>query len=357
MAYMIKSLLNISHRIYELDIIRVVAATSIILTHLWFFYPIDRDFRSFFYILGTAGPTVFFFLSGFFVARVPLATKQDVCNFWKKKFIRILPAMYVAILFYVLIESLNLGSPAWDTPLNIWSVLTNLLCLQVFFYDLRFFAFWYIGALFILYLIHICVQQMSRGDVKKYALFSVLLFIPIILLYFIDLPIYGFGYETRLIEYYFVFFFGSLSGLSIIDKKTNILPYLLEALFGIILIHVIANTIGFNYRLIQLSNLPVFITMLALTLFLYIVDRGVYSPISSVPKFIQKASYGTYSTYLFHYPILCLLAATGIQNQYAFICISVPLVFIIAYMLQRIIDYLLSKLTNRYPLLHKIMCS
>lgn len=325
-------------RIYELDAVRVVAATSIILTHLWFFTPIDGELRSVFFILGTAGLTAFFFLSGFFVAKDHLITKQDVGQFWKKKFIRILPAMYVAVFFYIIIESLNLGSLDWNIPLNIWSVLSNLLCLQVFFYDLRFFVFWYIGTLFVLYLIHTFVQRISRDHIGKYMIFSSLFFIPVLLFYFVDLPIYGFGYETRIIDYYFVFFLGSLSGLIIKNKSPKLFLCPFGALFGFLFLQEIIYAIGFNHRLIHMSYLPVFITVLCLILFLYAINRGAYTPTPSLPKTIQKASYASYSAYLFHYPILCLLAATGLHNQYAFICISVPLVFIVAYILQHTID-------------------
>ena len=130
-------------RIYELDLVRVVAAAAIILTHICFFIPTDTELRSFFGILGTAGLTAFFFLSGFFVAKDRFITRQDVGQFWKKKIVRILPVMYVAILFYVVIESLNLGSVDWNIPINAWSMLSNILCLQLFFFDLRFFALWY----------------------------------------------------------------------------------------------------------------------------------------------------------------------------------------------------------------------
>ncbi len=140
-----------SPRIFEFDIARVLAAIFIMMSHLWYFFPVASSFRSVFGIAGNMGLTLFLFLSGFFVSNRSLLNCTEIARFAQDKCKRLLPTMYVAVLLYLVVEVSGLGSHAWAVRIDARSVIANILCLQVFFYPVRFFVFWYVSLLIIYY--------------------------------------------------------------------------------------------------------------------------------------------------------------------------------------------------------------
>jgi len=331
-----------SFRIYEFDIFRVIACISIILTHLWFFFPIGIELISIFEFLGTCGLTIFFFFSGFFISKYPLDNLVNIRKFWENRLKRLIPAMYVAIFFYIIVEKLNLGSTEWYIPLNLWSILSNLLGLQVFFYQLRFFALWYIGALILLYIVHTCIRRIVSDNPIQYVSISILFFAFVVMLSYIKLPIYGFEFEPRLTEYYFVFILGTVSGMIMDHENQKELFYPLIFFFCLLLITLLFYFSGIR-NVINSFNLPVFSTLLGLIFFILIIELHLYTPLKSIPEIIMIGSYASYSAYLLHYPILCILATLGIQNLYLFIFLSVLLVFLMGFILQYTVDQILDK--------------
>jgi peptidoglycan/LPS O-acetylase OafA/YrhL len=268
---MIKINSNTSRRIYEFDIFRVLACITIILTHIWYIYPIGIELKSIFVFLGTCGLTIFFFFSGFFISKYPVDNfENNIRKFWENRIKRLIPAMYVAIFFYIIVEAFNLGSAEWDIPLNLWSILSNLLCLQAFFYQLRFFALWYIGALILMYLIHTCIRRIVCDNIIQYIFLSFLFFAFVVMLSYVKLPIYGFEFEPRVIEYYFVFFIGTVSGMIIGHENPKEHFYPLIIFFCLLVIKVIFYFSGIR-GIIYPFNLPLFLTLLGLILFILII--------------------------------------------------------------------------------------
>lgn len=329
-------------RIYEFDILRVFACISIILTHLRFFYPIEIELKFILGFFGTCGLTIFFFFSGFFISKYPLNNLINIRKFWIDRLKRLIPELYVAILFYVVIEFFHLGSAEWDIPLNLWSILSNLLCLQVFFYQLRFFALWYIGAIIFMYLIHTFIRRIVGNNSFQYICLSFLFFAFVVMLSYVNLPIYGFEFEQGVIDYYFVFIIGTVSGMIMGHENLKEYMYPFIFFFSLILIKGIFYFSGFS-GVIYAFSLPLFLTLFGLILFIYLIESNYYTCMKSIPKIFLIGSYASYSAYLVHYPILSILTTIGIQNLYLFIFLAVFFVFLIGYVLQSVVDKIFYK--------------
>lgn len=335
-------------RIYEFDILRIIAAISIILTHLWYFFPVGSDIQPIFLFFGECGLVIFFFLSGFFISRKPLNDRYQVIEFFTGRLKRLFPAMYIAIILYIIIELLGLGSPGWDIPINAWSVLSNLFGLQIYFYPLRFFALWYVSAIITYYLIHIFIKKASAKSFKKYILISLMVFPLIGLLIQINLPIYGFNIDRRIFDYYYVFFLGAIS-FDVFESKerwTTVYPIVLS--IGLLIFKILLKSLGYGSLLY--FSLPAAFVLFGVILFMITIKCGLYDPIEKIPRIIKKCSYSTYSVYLLHYPLLGLIATLRIQNLFVFIFISIVVIFLCGFILQTGVDTILYRTRSSYPI-------
>jgi peptidoglycan/LPS O-acetylase OafA/YrhL len=330
-------------RFYEFDILRVLACIAIILTHLRYGYPVTPGWESIFSFLGYCGLTIFFFFSGFFISRYPLDNAIDIKKFWTGRLKRLIPALYVAIFLYCMVEALHIGSPEWNIPLNLWSILSNILCLQVLFFPLRFFAMWYVGMLLFLYLIHTCIRRLIHDNIIHYIFMGFLFYPLLVLLNTVHLPVYGFGFEPRVLDFYFVFMLGSISGMIRERGDAKEIYYPLIVLMILLLKKVLFYFSGLNEHIFNPSDWPVFLTLSGLVFYLFLRKIRVYTPMQSLPKIVMMGSYASYSAFLLHYPVLCILAATGIHNLYLFVFLAVFLAFSAGYLLQNSIDTIFDK--------------
>ena len=323
---------------------RIIAAISIILTHLHYFFPVESNIRSIFSFFGTCGLAAFFFFSGYFISKTQL-DNQQVGRFLSDRLRRLFPAMYIAIILYITVEILGFGSPKWDIPINVWSILSNLFGLQIYFYPLRFFALWYISAILTYYIIHFFIKKASGESLNKYISISLLCFLFVGLLTQINLPLYGFDIDNRIFGYYYVFFIGIIVFDILESDKywTIIYPILLAS--SLLIINFLLKFSG--HGSLSIFELPTFFTLLMLVILLVTIRYDLYSPIKKIPDFIKKCSYSTYSVYLLHYPLLCLIATLGIQNLFVFIFISIIVTFTFGFILQTCIDMIfLRKLSS-----------
>jgi peptidoglycan/LPS O-acetylase OafA/YrhL len=330
-------------RFYAFDIFRVLACIAIILTHLRYGYPVTPGLEPVFSFLGYCGLTIFFFFSGFFISHYPLDNGNDSKKFWTGRLKRLIPALYVAIFVYCVVEALHIGSPDWNIPLNLWSILSNILCLQVFFHPLRFFGMWYVGALLFMYLIHTCIRRLVHDTTIHYIFLAFLFYPLVVLVNTVHLPVYGFGFEPRVMEFYFVFMTGSISGRIFERKDTNEIYYPFIVFMFLLLKKVLFYFFGLNDTIFNPDDGPVFLTLAGLVLYLFWRKIRISAPLQSLPRIVMMGSYASYCAYLLQYPVLCILAATGIQNLYLFAFLAVFLSFSAGYLLQNSIDSIFDK--------------
>ncbi len=333
-------------RIYEFDIIRVIATCTIFICHLHYFTSgilIDTLHS---YDWGTPGLTIFFFLSGFLIYKYNFETKNHFLHFWRNKLSRLLPPLYVSIIIYFIVEYLGLGVPEWDIPLSIFSVLTNAFVLQIFFVGFHYFAFWYISALLVLFAIHSIIKYCSKNNMYVYIACTFVAYALLIALYLIDVPFNAWEFDYRIIQYFFVFIIGYLCSnfLHSEDISDMIFPiYLLT----IILVSNYVKPMAILGSLIFSVNGTILATVFVLFAFTLATKLDKWKTIPRMPSILMRLSYASYSAYLLHYPIFSILRiilnSAYLNQGYIFILVGFPIVFLCGYILQYSIDLFFAK--------------
>lgn len=89
-------------RNFGLDALRCYAVLAVLFTHAFAFFGSAEDFK-YWYGFGTVGVDVFFALSGFLIGRILLSPSfldggwSDVTEFWRRRWMRTLPAYFVVL--------------------------------------------------------------------------------------------------------------------------------------------------------------------------------------------------------------------------------------------------------------------
>lgn len=148
--------------IYQLDVIRVVAVLAIFLHHLWkTVIPVPQDaVQSLLNIVFSAasdGVIVFNIISGFLLV-LPYFLEEgrppsDYRSFMRKRFLRVIPPYYLALLIFTLANILYFGFPLIPA-LDV--LLQHLLFINSLNYsnmDLNLSPYWYLGLLAQFYLL------------------------------------------------------------------------------------------------------------------------------------------------------------------------------------------------------------
>jgi peptidoglycan/LPS O-acetylase OafA/YrhL len=143
---------KIKGRLDYIDVLRALAVLSVVSVHVWGYWlnsPIQEahgvSIRAFFYrwaSLGSWGVDLFIVISGFCLAH-PLFKSTDrstpprdlrIGKFYTRRAWRILPAYYVAVLLFFVIELFPKVQPYLvGRPVNAWDLTTHLLLIQTWF--------------------------------------------------------------------------------------------------------------------------------------------------------------------------------------------------------------------------------
>ena len=154
-----------------MDIMRGIAIIMVFIVHYGqtFGTPMITKF-------GQMGCQLFFFASGY-VCCYSYQRCKDVRSFIKKRFLSIAPAFYLALTIIVIAN--NLYSTVHGVPFvgrgntGLISVLCNYALIHgvmPFCYNNVFPGGWFIGTLFILYLLHPCIMKVMSGSKRKWLL-------------------------------------------------------------------------------------------------------------------------------------------------------------------------------------------
>lgn len=109
-------MVNNTRRIFGLDLMRAMAITMVLCSHiLWIYNPNDGIIRQLFALFGFLGVEFFFVLSGFLIGRIlyKIYMKEDftlksVFGFLKRRWFRTLPNYYLVLLINIII-TISLG--------------------------------------------------------------------------------------------------------------------------------------------------------------------------------------------------------------------------------------------------------
>jgi peptidoglycan/LPS O-acetylase OafA/YrhL len=382
----------------EIDLLRTLAIMIVVLmihipnNYAYNFYvELDR-FSGFF--LHTLGIDValgsFTFLSGFGLylqkTNRNINTIEKLSHFLKKRILRIFPLYWIALVLFLIFFSDFYGG------MNIVFLLFHIFGLQMMvapLYGPPIWTLWFIGIIVIYYLIFILLSNL--GSIKKTIPASLVILIIFLILHF----------NFNLIEYrFFVYYPPFILGIIVANIYTS--PHYLRLkefltnkhllLQPIIILcctiigwFLYTNLARFTYSEF-LSNfgttfLPVILDQqvsflefsgaillidliivaficfilaffhLLVKIFTLFIDRN------SITKALSLVAYSTYAVYLFHRPFLIIfddflmLQIFNInmfeKSNFYLILLSLPILFILAYLIQKASDKGISKAINR----------
>lgn len=181
-------------REYEFDFIRSIAIIFVVLSHLlWFANDTIVDFSL---LLGVFGNVIFFFTSGYVIfLNNQIISINDGIIFLKKRFLRIFPLYWIALIYYLLPQYAN----------NLPLILSHLFGLQLVFTQLEKRLLWFIGCITVYYLLYPLIIMKTASN-KSIILRSITIFLLLLVLR-TQISIFN----ANIFAYFPVFIFGILT--------------------------------------------------------------------------------------------------------------------------------------------------
>ncbi|MFX1510597.1 MAG: acyltransferase family protein [Promethearchaeota archaeon] len=379
----------------EIDIIRIISILIVvILIHipLSYAYNFYFDLDSFgVFLVNNVGIYVamgsFVFVSGFGLYLNPnnrnLNSSEKIIAFLKKRFIRIFPLYWIAIILFLFFVGY--------LDINPFYLLYHFLGLQIIvapYFGPPMLTLWFIGIIVIYYLIYIILNLFD----------SIKWIIPAsigILLFFVFLNgLFGLV-EYRFFLYYLIFIFGIFSALFYtspeyarvkdrlrkIRPKVSLLIPLLLAILGLVTFTLLTQFCYaffiFEYgtynlyiileshpdffqfaSVILLINLIIMVFVVFVIFFFNFIFRGVgfiYSE-GKIVLAVSVIAFSTYCVYLFHRIFLVIFTTLmtfclnidmrAAENLYL-VLLFVPFIFLFSYLIQKTYDSAWKLVSNR----------
>lgn len=393
----------LKERMLEIDLLRIISIMIVVLMiHIPnnygynFYIELDRYTGFFLHTLGIdIALGSFTFLSGFGLyvqkSNREINSSEKLFAFLRKRFLRIYPLYWIALILFFIFFDFYWG-------MNVVYLVAHFLGLQMIVapsFSSPIWTLWFIGIIVIYYLIFILLSYL--GSIRKIIPGSL-----IILAFFLFLH-----FNFNLVEYRFFVYYPTFI-LGIITAEIYISPYLSKTKENITNIHhlipliiiicsVIIGWILYTSlaRLTYLTYLRTyrtqflgsivnqqltvfeFVTIILLTdyvilafivFILAIFNLSIRVSTLVIDKMhISRAlflvSYSTYAVYLFHRPFLIsfntlMLAVFSIdmleKSNFYLTSISIPLLFILAFLIQKLADkgipVVYERLSNKKPI-------
>lgn len=360
-----------------ISILIVVLLIHIPLSYAYNFY-LDLDPFDVF-LVNTIGINVamgsFVFVSGFGLYLNPnnrkLNTGKKLPTFLKKRFIRIVPLYWIAIVLFLFFVGYLTIDPLY--------LLFHFLGMQIIvapYFGPPMLTLWFIGIIVIYYLIYIILN--SLGSIK--------LIIPAsvgILFFFVFLKGFFGLVEYRFFNYYFIFIAGIIAAhiytsplynrfkerLRERPREILLLIPLCTAIIGFITFHFLTqftfftiipesgdiDLYGMNPDFFQLAAI-IFMTNLIIMAFIvfaisslnfiFRTFRLIFSK-RKIESIVSLIAYSTYGVYLFHRVFLSIFIAIltfglnidmrELENLYL-VLIFIPFIFLFSYLIQKAVD-------------------
>lgn len=379
----------------EIDIIRIIAILIVVilihipLSYAFNFYLLLDQFGVF--VVNNVGIYVamgsFVFVSGFGLYLNPnnrnLNSSKKILTFLKKRFIRIFPLYWAAIILFLYFVG-YLG-------INPFYLLYHFLGLQIIvapYFGPPMLTLWFIGIIVIYYLIYIVINL--RGSIKWILPASIG-----ILFFFVFLNwIFGLV-EYRFFLYYLLFIFGMITALiftspeyarvkerlSKLRSEVSLLIPLLTAILGFIAFTLLTQfcysffisqygssnlhfILELNPDFFQLASAILLINLIIVSFIVFVfslsnvIFRG-FGFIDSKRKIelvVSETAYSTYSVYLFHRIFLTVFTAIMtfslhinmlVMGNLYIVLLFVPFIFLFSYLIQKAYDRVWKLVSNR----------
>ena len=330
----------------EIDCLRAIA----ILLVVFFHYEISI-FKS-----GYLGVDIFFVISGFLISKVLVETKKEknwLITFYNKRLRRILPALYITILFVLFFSFIEF------TPIHLSRVsdssMTAIFGFSNFFFwnEAGYFDFdkafkpllhtWSLSVELQLYLIWSLIYFFVISRLKNYYYHIIIIIIALSLILSII-------YSSRSSNFFFFtgfriyeFAFGALSYYLIIDKKNKIYGDK-SFLLGFVVIILSSIIIGENIDYNSLNSLTV---VLATFLILLSFNNLSYVRKFFVNKYLIFVGKISYSLYLIHWPIWVFFNySLNFQHSIYYKIFLIFISFLLSYISYQYIEIIFRKRTK-----------
>ncbi|MHA2248184.1 MAG: acyltransferase family protein [Candidatus Hodarchaeales archaeon] len=381
----------------EIDILRTISIMIVVLmihipnNYAYNFY-MDLDVFTGF-LLHTLGIPVamgsFTFISGFGLylqnSNRNINTSDKLITFLKKRFLRIFPLYWIALLIFLIIFN------EYYSGLNILYLFAHFLGLQIIFapiFSPPIWTLWFIGVIVIYYLIFIILSYL--GSLKKIISGSL-----VILTFFLILH-FSFGLvENRFFIYYPPFIIGIIAAniytshhnkriKEVLNSKHTLVIPIIISCFMLISRLVYPNltkfcysTFNSTYRTVylehileqQINLIEFFSAILLVDMIIFVFIIFVFSMFylilrafsliydgDKINYTVSLVAYSTYGVYLFHRPFLVFFdeLMLGIFNidmfrksNFNLILLSIPILFFLAFLIQKASDRGITIITDR----------
>jgi peptidoglycan/LPS O-acetylase OafA/YrhL len=368
------SIKRASRRVIELDILRGSAILLIIFAHFGSLL-VQFNGSLFVVFLLTAswlgkfvGLVLFTFVSGYALQLTypALDSKTELTRFFKRRFVRIFPLYWIALLVNLVFFSLgSVNGYHIDLPLS--ALVIHVTAMQVLLSP-RFtslYYLWFVGFIVILYLLYPLLQLFS-GSLKALLAVSSATFLA-----FIGLRLLAGIVDERFFLYYWAFIAGiAISRFSIFPSKLPFrspsrLPsemaspkydratycFSLVAVGFAVFLTVVFFRFGFNTIITSKANEDYVLSIMAI-LFACIIFwfLRLYSSLlrGRTVKLFMFLAFSAYCAYLFNFAFLELSAAISSlflsgAAQLILIVLTVPVLFLFSYYVQRLYDAAIKK--------------
>lgn len=297
----------------EVDILKASAILLIVFGH------IDNNVSNYDLIrlLGTyngiIGLSIFFFLSGFLLSQTDsvINSMKGITTFYMKKFIRIFPLYWVALLSLIIIFGLLQINPGHVDPYNFspGNLLIHFFGLQGIFPYTSIQSMWFVGVIVLFYLLYPVITYLSKNLLETIIVSSIIFILLVIMHFFLGLiAIEGLVYFPLFISGILIHKL-AYSPEKFIDKQL-LKKILFSNLILILIIFLILvfrefNQLHFQFLkpelLLLCSMIPFCIACLIFTR-LFIKIRG------KIMVLISLIAFATYAIYLFHQQFLAIFA-------------------------------------------------
>ncbi len=155
----------------SIDILRILATIIVLNYH---FTALLGTESSFIYKFsngnwGACGVTVFFLISGFLLKKSACNTCGEIKSFYKKKFLRLFPMLYISFIIAYVIKSIIISNWLWG--LAPWRFIFSAMGIDMYlgFYNVPSYAIvgeWFTFAIIIVYLVFPLLNRLMEMHLK-----------------------------------------------------------------------------------------------------------------------------------------------------------------------------------------------
>jgi len=346
-------------RMFHFDFLRALAILFIVLSHLPEYIYYNQGILVFTPYFAIFGMALFVFISGYLIYENNrrIHSYRDILAFYKKRVLRLFPIYWSAIVLYYIVFAILVpryapGQFHYDVSqlYGLNNLLVHLAGLQIILspgYAIPLPTLWFVGLIFLFYLIYPFLMYCTKRC-RDLVIMSAGIVIAFSLLRFLFNVI-----DDRFFNYFLVFIAGIVCcSLSVLqnERYSKIVLFapivmVCALLFDVrvtSLIHIenYSAASAFLYN-IFLYDSPVLMISFSLTL-LWFAESFLGNLSGTGTKMIGFFSTSSYPVFLYHTPVLLaaygviwFLDLQGIAGDILIIVITLPLLFLFSYYIQK----------------------